>query len=325
MKRRPEQSRGARKHRVGTQRLKAAAILAVVLILTASHFSVARATHELHVVHIVLAGMYVVPIIAAALWFGLRGSLAVTALISLAYYIHVRLSWPNQPMVNANQYAMIAVYWVIGCVTGVLVNLEEKEKARRRTAEREVIIESIAGLSNALNFRDEYTRRHSEHVSRLGVQIGTRLDLSPERLDVIRLAGLVHDIGKIGVRDDVLLKPQELTEEEWTAIRQHPVIAAEILRPIYGAREIASIVLAHHECPDGSGYPRGLKGEEIPIEARVIRVADVFASLVEERPYKPASSPEQAMDVLDQLAGSKVDGSIVQALRQLVNDGVPVL
>jgi putative nucleotidyltransferase with HDIG domain len=312
-------------HRGGAQRLKAVAIMVVVAILTAVHFSVPRATHELHVIHIVLAGMYVVPIIGAALWFGLRGSLAVTALISVAYYIHIRLSWPNQPMVNANQYAMIAVYWVIGCVTGALVNLEEKEKARRQKAEREVVIESIAGLSNALNYRDEYTRRHSEHVSRLGVQIGTRLDLSPERLEVIRLAGLVHDIGKIGVRDDVLLKPQELTEKEWTAIRQHPIIAAEILRPIYGAREIASIVLAHHECPDGSGYPRGLKGEEIPIEARIIRVADVFASLVEERPYKPASGPEQAMAVLDQLAGSKVDGSIVRALRQLVNEGAPVL
>ena len=312
-------------HRAGAQRLKAAVIMVVVATVTAVHFSVARATYELHVIHIVLAGMYVVPIIGAALWFGLRGSLATTALISLAYFIHIRLSWPNQPMVNANQYAMIAVYWVIGCVTGVLVNLEEKERSRRRKAEREVVIESIAGLSNALNFRDEYTRRHSEHVSQLGAQIGTRLDLSRERLDVIRLAGLVHDIGKIGVRDDVLLKPQELTEKEWTAIRQHPIIAAEILRPIYGAREIASIVLAHHECPDGSGYPRGLKGEEIPIEARVIRVADVFASLVEERPYKPAGSSAQAMDVLDQLAGSKVDGSIVQALRQLVNDGVPVL
>jgi putative nucleotidyltransferase with HDIG domain len=312
-------------HRGGAQRLKAVAIMVVVAILTAVHFSVPRATHELHVIHIVLAGMYVVPIIGAALWFGLRGSLAVTALISVAYYIHIRLSWPNQPMVNANQYAMIAVYWVIACVTGALVNLEEKERARRQKADREVVIESIAGLSNALNYRDEYTRRHSEHVSRLGVQIGTRLDLSPERLEVIRLAGLVHDIGKIGVRDDVLLKPQELTEKEWTAIRQHPIIAAEILRPIYGAREIASIVLAHHECPDGSGYPRGLKGEEIPIEARIIRVADVFASLVEERPYKPASGPEQAMAVLDQLAGSKVDGSIVRALRQLVNDGAPVL
>src|SRR6516164_4896534 len=317
--------RGTMEHHAGAQRLKAAVIMVVVATVTAVHFSVARATYELHVIHIVLAGMYVVPIIGAALWFGLRGSLATTALISLAYFIHIRLSWPNQPMVNAIQYAMISVYWVIGCVTGVLVNLEEKERSRRRKAEREVVIESIASLSNALNFRDEYTRRHSEHVSQLGAPIGTGLDLSRERLDVIRLAGLVHDIGKIGVRDDVLLKPQELTEKEWTAIRQHPIIAAEILRPIYGAREIASIVLAHHECPDGSGYPRGLKATEIPIEAGIVRVADVFSTLVEQRPYKAVNSVEQAMLVLDQLAGTKVDASAFQALKQLVAQHAPVM
>ena len=312
-------------HPFGSRYLKAAAILVVVLILTTAHFLVGGGTHGLHEIHIVLGGMYVVPIIAAALWFGLRGSLAVTALISLAYFAHIRLSWPNQPMENANQYAMMVVYWVIGSVTGILVDLEHKERERRLKAEREVIIESIAGLSNALRFRDEYTRRHSEHVSRLAVVIGKRLGLPAERLDTVRLAGLVHDIGKIGIRDDVLLKPHELSEEELTTIRRHPIIAAEILRPIYGAAEIASIVLAHHECPDGSGYPRGLKGDQIPVEAAIIRVADVFASLVEERPYKLAGGLAEAMGVLDQLAGTKVDLSSVQTLRQLIDEGAPVL
>ena len=312
-------------HRFRARYLKGAAILAAILILTASHFLVGGGTHGLHEVHIVLGGMYIVPIIAAALWFGLRGSLFVTALISLAYFSHIRLSWPNQPMENANQYAMIVVYWVIGSVTGLLVNLEEKEKERRVKAEREIIIESIAGLSNALRFRDEYTRRHSEHVARVAVAIGARLGLLPERLDILRLAGLVHDIGKIGIRDDVLLKPRELSEEELSAIRRHPIIAAEILQPIEGAQEIASIVLAHHECPDGSGYPRGLKGDLIPREARIIRVADVFASLVEERPYKPADSVEQAMAVLEQLAGTKVDAPIFHTLKQLVDEHAPVM
>lgn len=128
-------------------------------------------------------------------------------MISLAYYAHIRLSWPNQPMENANQFTMIVVYWVLGTVAGMLVNLEERERGRRLKAEREIIIESIAGLSNALRFRDEYTRRHSEHVSRLAVQIGRRFSLSPNRPDLVRLAGLVHHVGKIGIRDDVLLKP----------------------------------------------------------------------------------------------------------------------
>ena len=315
----------ATKGRVPAQRLKALAILVVISGLTGAHFLVAHGTHGLHEIHIVLGGMYLVPIIAAALWFGLRGGLVTTGLISLAYYAHIRLSWPNQPMENANQFAMIVVYWVVGTVAGALVNLEERERERRLKAEREIIIEGIAGLSNALRFRDEYTREHSEHVSRLAVQIGERSGLSPDRLDIVRLAGLVHDVGKIGIRDDVLLKPHDLSEEELAVIKQHPVIAAEILRPIRGAKEIADIVLAHHECPDGSGYPRGCKGEEIPVEARIVRVADVFASLVEERPYKPSMEVKRAMEIIKELSGTKLDGEGVRVLQQLVDQGEPVL
>jgi len=313
------------KGRLSARRLKALVIFVAVSALTGAHFLVAHGTHGLHEIHIVLGGMYLIPIIAAAVWFGLRGSLATTTVISLAYYAHIRLSWPEQPMENANQFAMIVVYWVVGTVAGALVNLEERERERRLKAEREIIIESIAGLSNALRFRDEYTRRHSEHVSRLAVQIGKRAGLSPDRLDIVRLAGLVHDVGKIGIRDDVLLKPHDLSEEELAVIKRHPIIAAEILSPIRGAKEIADIVLAHHECPDGSGYPRGSKGEEIPVEARIVRVADVFASLLEERPYKPSMEVKRAMEIIRELSGTKLDADSVRILQQLEDEGVPVL
>jgi putative nucleotidyltransferase with HDIG domain len=313
------------KGRVSARRLKTLAILVVVSGLTGAHFLVAHGTHGLHEIHIVLGGMYLIPIVAAALWFGLRGGLATTAVISVAYYAHIRLSWPNQPMENANQFAMIVVYWIVGTVAGVLVNLETQEREGRIKAEREAIIQGIAGLSNALRFRDEYTRKHSEHVSRLAVRIGERLGLSEERLNLVRLAGLVHDVGKIGIRDDVLLKPHELSAEELAAIKQHPIIAAEILEPIHGTREIADIVLAHHECPDGSGYPRGCKGEEISVEARIVRVADVFSSLIEERPYKAAMEVKRAMEIVKELAGTKLDVDGVRVLQQLVDEGAPVL
>jgi HD-GYP domain-containing protein (c-di-GMP phosphodiesterase class II) len=123
----------------------------------------------------------------------------------------------------------------------------------------------------------------------------------------------------------VLLKPHELSEEELATIKQHPVIAAEILRPIRGANEIADIVLAHHECPDGSGYPRGSKGDQIPLEARIVRVADVLASLVEERPYKQSMETKQAMAIMKELAGSKLDADTARILQQLVDEGETVL
>lgn len=292
-----------------------------VVVISLAHFVLGRTTHPRHVIHIVLGGMYLLPIVAAAFWFGLHGAVIVVSGITLLYYAHIRISWPDQPMENANQFAMIAVYWFVAIVAGVLVSLREREHAARleaeRQAERETVIEGLAGLANALRARDEYTREHSEHVARLAEEIGKRLGLSPGRLELLRLAGLVHDIGKIGVRDDILLKPHELTAEERAAIERHPIVAAEILRPIRGAKEIAEIVLAHHECPDGSGYPYGRKVEEIPLEAHILRVADVFASLVEHRPYKPAMDQAEVMAILNRMAGSKLHLESVLALRSI--------
>jgi HD-GYP domain-containing protein (c-di-GMP phosphodiesterase class II) len=142
--------------------------------------------------------------------------------------------------------------------------------------------------------------------------------LNGERLELVRLAALVHDVGKIGVRDDVLLKPDELSPEERAEVERHPIVAAEILRPIRGARDIAEIVLAHHECPDGSGYPKRLTAAQIPLEAHVIRVADVFACLTEKRPYKPAINPTVALEIMEGLAGSKLDAGAFRAFQEML-------
>ncbi len=306
------------------KRTKVLLLVLAVLSLTAAHFAVGRLTHRQHVVHVILGETYLVPIIASAVWFGLGGSAATSVVISLAYYGHIRFSWPGQPMENANQLAMIGVYLVLGIVSGILVDMQERERSRRQEAERrkqrEGIIQGIAGLCNALGFRDEHTREHSESVARLAVEIGKRRGLRSDRLDLLRLAGLLHDIGKIGVRDDVLFKPDELTVDERAAMERHPVVAAQILKPIRGTEEIAEIVLAHHECPDGSGYPFGLTSEQIPVEAHILRVADVFSSLTEKRPYKSALDLDEAMEVINKMTGPQLDPESVQALQQVVNE-----
>ena len=299
-----------------------ATIVISVAVITIAHFFIGRATHPQHIIHVILGGTYLLPIVAAALFFGTGGAVFATAVITELYYAHIRISWPNQPMENTNQIGMLAVYWFMAMVSGMLVDMRERERARHlqaeRRAEREAVMESIAGLANALKARDEYTREHSVHVSRLAADIARRRGLPPDRVDLVCLAGLVHDIGTIGVRDDVLLKPDALSKEQRMAIERHPQLAADILRPIRGARAIAEIVLAHHECPDGSGYPLGRKAEQIPLEAHIVRVADVFSSLTEERSYKSEFAPAQALEMMKDMAGTKIDGESFRVLKQII-------
>lgn len=305
--------------------MRAFSIGGAVLLLTWLHFDLADSPAGTHVRDIVLSGLYLLPVTAAAMWFGWRGSILTASLVSGLYYLHIRLAWPDQPSENAHQLAMIAIYWLMAAVAGALVELQTREQCKGRKAEikaqRDAVIQSIAGLSNALHARDEYTREHSERVAALAVELGRRRGLPSERLELLRLAALAHDIGKIGVRDDVLFKPEILSPEERAAIERHPLIAAEILRPIAGAREIADIVMAHHECPDATGYPRRCKLEDIPFEAHMLRVADVYASLTERRPYKPALPPKAAMRLIDSWAGTKLEAETVACLRDLYHEG----
>lgn len=307
-----------------SNRRKATVLILAVFFVAAADFAVSSGTHPLHVIHVVFAGLYLLPIVAGALWFGLPGGLTTSIAVAAAYLIHIAVSLPDPPAERLNQYAMIGVHLVVGAAAGLLVRRQEQERARRleaeRRAQRNAIVQGIASLANALGHRDEYTRAHSERVARLAVEIGKRQGLSGERLEVLRLASLMHDLGKIGIRDDVLLKPDALTPEERTRIERHPMLAAEILRPIRGAGQIAEIVLAHHECPDGSGYPRGLRGDEIPLEARILRVADVFSALTDARVYKPGMDASQAIEWMLKMSGTKLDAEAVQTLQTVVRE-----
>lgn len=307
------------------QRLARASIVVVaVLLLAVLHFAVGTRTHQLHVVHVLLGSLTLIPILAAAVWFGLRGGLAAAVLAGAIYYVHMRLSWPGQPMENVNQAATIGTYLVVGIVSGILVDAQERERRRRmdgeRNAQRSAIIQGFASLARALGSRDGASMLHSENVARLSVELGRRLGLPPDRVEILRLASLMHDIGKIGVRDDVLLKPGALTPDELTEIHHHPAIAAAILKPIQGTEEIAQIVLAHHERLDGSGYPHGLRDEQIPLESKVLSVADAFCALTEQRPYHGAlMDPAHAMSIIDPMAGQELDDQTVQILRELIS------
>lgn len=293
------------------------AFLGIALV----HLVVGRGTHPLHVVHVVFGALYLLPIVAAALWLGARGAVALAAASAAIHLAHSRTAWSGEPMENVNQLAMAGVHLFVGAVAALLVRAAERERAFRleaeRAAQREALVQGIASLSSALRQRDDGTGSHCARVAEIAVRIGTALALPPDRLELLRLASLAHDVGKIGVRDDVLLKTDVLTPEERRRMERHPAIAADILRPIRGAEELAEIVMTHHESPDGSGYPRGLAGDRIPREARVLRVADVFAALLEERPYKPPRSSSEALEQMRRMGG-KLDSAALRALEQVV-------
>src|SRR5204863_4949272 len=162
--------------------------------------------------------------------------------------------------------------------------------------------------------RDPYTAGHSERVSALSVAIARALSLSEADIEVIRLGALLHDIGKIGVPDDVLRKPGALTEAEFDIIRQHPVLGARILRSVPFLEAHIPIVELHHERPDGRGYPHGLRGDEIPMHARIVHVADAYDAITSKRAYRGARPSGDALREIWRFAGTEFHAEVVAAL-----------
>ena len=179
---------------------------------------------------------------------------------------------------------------------------------------RAAYVGAIRALAAALDARDPYTAGHSERVSELSVRIGQQMHLTDADLDVLRLGALLHDIGKIGLSDEVLRKPASLTAEEFEQIKRHPALGARILRLVPFLAPHLPIVELHHERPDGQGYPFGLRGDDIPLGARIVHVADAFDAMTSARAYRPARGALEAIAELRRLAGTQFDPASVDAL-----------
>jgi putative nucleotidyltransferase with HDIG domain len=179
---------------------------------------------------------------------------------------------------------------------------------------RSAYVGTIRALAMTLDARDPYTAGHSERVSALSVAVGRHLELSEDEVEVLRLGALLHDIGKVGVPDDVLRKTGALTAEEFEAIKLHPTLGARILRSVPFLAPHIPIVELHHERPDGSGYPHQFRGEEIPLLARIVHVTDAFDAMTSARAYRGARSTAEALRELWRCAGAEFDAEVVQAL-----------
>lgn len=179
---------------------------------------------------------------------------------------------------------------------------------------RAAYVGAIRALAAALDARDPYTAGHSDRVSALSELIGRHMQMSETDLDVLRLGALLHDIGKIGLSDEILRKPGALTAEEFEQIKRHPALGARILRQVPFLAPHLPIVELHHERPDGRGYPFGLRGDDIPLAARIVHVADAFDAITSARAYRPARSPREALAELQQHARTQFDPASVDAL-----------
>ena len=184
------------------------------------------------------------------------------------------------------------------------------------------VYQSLVGLCTALEAKDPYTRGHSERVAAWSRRLAERLGLRADDVERIGQAALLHDIGKIGVPESVLRKPGPLDDDEWTVMRRHPVVGAQIVAPFEMLAGIDTLIRHHHERSDGSGYPDGLCGESVPVGCRVIAVADVYDALTSDRPYRRAWSHDRAMAVLSEQAGRALDARAVAAFADVVDDVV---
>ena len=194
--------------------------------------------------------------------------------------------------------------------------LEHFVEDLKRAAEenRALFMGSIQMLAGAVDEKDPYTRGHSDRVTRYSLLIAKELGLPASFMETLQISAQLHDVGKIGIEDHILKKPGALTEEEFEVMKTHTTKGANILRPVPQLAEMLPGIELHHEALDGRGYPYGLKGEQIPLLARVIAVADTFDALTTNRPYQQAHTPEQALEIIKNIAGKRLDPEAVNAL-----------
>jgi HD-GYP domain-containing protein (c-di-GMP phosphodiesterase class II) len=186
---------------------------------------------------------------------------------------------------------------------------------------RELFIGAIRMLANAIDAKDPYTRGHSERVAYFSSVIARGMGLSEDDVQTVHLSGLIHDVGKIGIEDRILRKPAALTDDEYEIMKQHPTKGQQILDAVPKLKALAGAGLMHHENVDGSGYPDGLKGDEIPFLGRLVSVADAFDAMTTDRPYSKAMTYEAAVARLRFLAGKKFDAQCVEAMARAVESG----
>lgn len=202
-------------------------------------------------------------------------------------------------------------------------SLEESIAKLAKAAEenRELFVGTVKALAAAIDGKDKYTRGHSERVARFSFAMGKRMGMGEEELETLRISALLHDVGKIAIDDNILKKPAALTDEEFEIMKTHPQKGYKIMSQIPAMKDFLPGMYMHHEMVNGMGYPQGLKGDEIPLQAKIISVADTFDAMTTDRPYQKGMILEDALNRIGSFVGTRYDGKVVEALVQACYEG----
>jgi len=179
----------------------------------------------------------------------------------------------------------------------------------------------VSALASSIDAKDPYTHGHSQRVTRYSLAIAEALGLQDDEVEDLELAGYLHDIGKIGTPQEILQKPFSLTDEEFDIVKKHPLNGVKILENLKNLQRVSSFILHHHERVDGAGYPDGLAGEDIPIGARILAVADAFDAITSDRPYRKRAGVEEALSEIERNSGRQFDPQVVRVFAALVRTG----
>ncbi len=283
-------------------------------------------------------------LVEQSVWHGVNGRVARTGTSALVFDTRADEDYIVRDL-NTDPRSELSVPIVVdGSVWGVL-NIEASEPDAFSEADA-VLVETIAAslgsaihraglvadlertftttlsaLMSTVEAKDDYTASHEQEVADLAERVALRMGLSPSRARDVRYAALLHDVGKVAVPSEILLKPGPLSDTEWVAMRRHAAAGGDLVARIDGFAHLAPAVRASHERWDGGGYPDGIAGEEIPLAARIIAACDTYDAIVTDRPYRSARTPEQACQELCRVAAAQLDERVVQALLKELTDG----
>ena len=286
------------------------------LWLLLSLFGIAALTNFLVSSHSVMLNFYVLPTIFSAYFYGRRHAVS-TALASIL--LIVLLAYFNSSLFSAAAFTVEGERWFSVIAWGgslvltavAMGTLYEKDKVKLR--ELRQTYHGVLMILRQFTAKDQYTQNHSYRVAIFATRIAGEMGFSEERIEDVRAAALLHDIGKLDISREILYKAARLTEEEYTEMRQHVSKGVDFLEPVGGSlRRVLPIILFHHEHYDGSGYQEK-SGEDIPLEARILAVADAYDAIVSDRPYRKGSAPFEAKEIIEKRSGIDFDPQVVKA------------